>query len=240
MMLLAPPAARTMTGEGFAFLHGSDTREWLAASGGLSDWDTFAASWAGMGHDTYMRDGGRYRRRRHATFAAPADPRAPIRRAAHGPHFQTLDYNVLNGGVARWFEPMPPAVGASESLRTILSGTRELFSAMKPGVAWHIELHQFRIEAKTGEAGQPTPEGMHRDGVDYVLVLLIQRRNIASGTTTIHDLDHRALGSFTLAGPLDAALVDDRRVFHGVTPVQPIEPAEPAYRDVLVVTYRAV
>jgi hypothetical protein len=135
---------------------------------------------------------------------------------------------------------MPPAIGASESLRTILAATRALFAELKPGASWAIELHQFRIEAQLGEAGLPTPEGMHRDGVDFVLVLLIGRKNIASGTTTIHDLDHRLLGSFTLTEPLDAALVDDRRVFHGVTPVQPIVPEAPAFRDVLVVTYRAV
>ena len=82
-------------------------------------------------------------------------------------------------------------------------------------------------------------EGVHRDGVDYVLVLLIQRHNIASGTTTIHAPDGRELGSFTLAAPFDAALVDDERVYHGVTPVEPIDPHQPAYRDVLVVTFRA-
>ena len=38
--------------------------------------------------------------------------------------------------------------------------------------------------------------------------------------------------------PLDAALVDDSRVYHGVTPVEPVDPARPAYRDVLVVTFR--
>ena len=73
---------------------------------------------------------------------------------------------------------------------------------------------------------------------DYVLVLLINRRNIRSGTTTVHDLDKRALGSFTLTDPLDAALVDDARCYHGVTPVEPENPALPAYRDVLVVTFR--
>jgi hypothetical protein len=36
------------------------------------------------------------------------------------------------------------------------------------------------------EPGQPTPEGVHRDGVDYVLVLMVRRTNIAQGTTTIH------------------------------------------------------
>jgi hypothetical protein len=72
-----------------------------------------------------------------------------------------------------------------------------------------------------------------------VLVLLIDRRNIASGVTTIHALDGRPLGHFTLTRPFDAALVDDARVAHGVTPVEPIDSASgAAYRDVLVVTFR--
>ena len=139
--------------------------------------------------------------------------------------------------------PLPirtmPSIGDGASMRTILEYCRSLFSRLAPEIEkWHIEAHQFRIEAKTGQDAKPTPEGMHRDGVDYVLVLLVDRRNIASGTTTIHDLDKRALGSFTLTDPLDAALVDDARCYHGVTPVEPENPALPAYRDVLVVTFR--
>ena len=103
---------------------------------------------------------------------------------------------------------------------------------------WHVEVHQFRIEARPDVKGLPTPEGLHRDGVDYVLVLLVNRQNIGSGTTTIHGLDRRLLGSFTLTEPCDAALVDDARVFHGVTPVEPVDLDLPAYRDVLVVTFR--
>ena len=85
---------------------------------------------------------------------------------------------------------------------------------------------------------RPTPEGMHRDGVDHVLVLLIGRRNVRSGETSVHDLTGRTLGSFTLTEPLDAALVEDRRVMHGVTPVEPMDPASVGYRDVLVVTFK--
>ena len=87
--------------------------------------------------------------------------------------------------------------------------------------------------------GKPTPEGMHRDGVDYVCVLLIRRENILSGVTSIHDLEKNKLDEFTLTHPFDTALVDDRRVYHGVTAVEPQNPALPAYRDVLVVTFRA-
>jgi hypothetical protein len=71
-----------------------------------------------------------------------------------------------------------------------------------------------------------------------VLVLLVNRVNIASGTTSIHAPDGRELGRFTLTQPFDAALVDDSRVAHGVTAVKAIDPAQPAYRDVLVVTFK--
>jgi len=70
-------------------------------------------------------------------------------------------------------------------------------------------------------------------------VLLVNRTNIESGTTTVHAPDGHALGRFTLSAPLDAALVDDARVMHGVTAVHPVDPARPAYRDVLVVTLKA-
>jgi hypothetical protein len=225
-----------MARDGYAFVEGADMRALLERTGSLADWPSFAASWDDLRLDQYMADGGRYRRRRHALYGARTGQ--PIVRKPHAPHFQTLDYNPLNGGVERWFEPITPA-GDGASMATILAGARATFERLASEVAsWHIETHQFRIEARSGTPGQPTPEGLHRDGVDYVLVLLIQRRNIAEGTTSIHALDRRLLGSFTLTNPLDAALVNDAKVYHGVTPVEPLDPAAPAFRDVLVATFR--
>ena len=227
--------ATRLRDEGFAFVDGDDMRALLG--GTPRDWATFAASWNDLHLDRYMADGGRYRRRRHALFVATQ--RTLVRRP-HGPHFQSLEYNPMHGGIDRWFEPITDEIGASESLRTILTWSRDTFGALAPATsAWDVEVHQFRIEASAGALGKPTPEGVHRDGVDYVLVLLVQRMNIASGTTTIHRADGATLGSFTLTAPFDAALVDDARLSHGVTPVEPIDPARPAYRDVLVVTFRA-
>jgi hypothetical protein len=233
---IADTLAATIAREGYTFLQGGEMRRSLAALGSLADWEAFAQSWDGMPVDAYMADGGRYRRRRYAVFAAsgPAISRAP-----HQPHYQSADYNPLHGGIERWFEPVPEPVAASASLDTILRFSRALFEQVdRASRAWHIELHQFRIEAGPGMPGKPTPEGLHRDGVDYVLVLLVRRHNIRRGSTTIHDLDRRLLGSFTLTDPFDAALVHDARVYHGVTPVEPRDPKEPAYRDVLVVTFR--
>jgi hypothetical protein len=226
-----------MARDGYAFRRGAAMRAFLLQAGSLSDWDAFAQSWDAMPVDTYMADGGRYRRRRYAVFAAA--PGTAITRQPHQPHFQSRDYNMMHGGIERWFEPMRDDIAGGASLTTILQFCRALFERLAPTTrAWHIELHQFRIEARQGETGKPTPEGLHRDGVDYVLVLLIRRRNIKSGTTTIHALDRHLLGSFTLTDPFDTALVHDARVFHGVTPVEPVDPALPAYRDVLVVTFR--
>jgi hypothetical protein len=225
--------------EGFAFVEGAAMRDMLLPFGSLADWDAFAASWNRLELDTYMADGGRYRRRRHATFAAPAA--GPIVRKPHRAHYQSLDYNPLHGGIERWFEPVEEALGAGPSLTTILSFCRGSFGALAPAVAeWHVEVHQFRIEARPSEVGRPTPEGLHRDGVDYVLVLLVSRENIARGVTTIHGEGGGMLGTFTLTAPFDAAIVDDRRVAHGVTPVEALDPAKPAHRDVLVVTFKAV
>lgn len=228
---------RSLGGPGFAFVHGTDLRPSLEACGGLPEWDVFAASWDDLEVDTYLADRGRYRRRRHAVYSVAAG--GAIEREPHQPHYQGEEYNRLFGGVERWFAPVSSAVGDGATMRAILRFCATLFGGLAPDVRrWRVEVHQFRIEARPEQAGQPTPEGQHRDGVDFVLVLLVQRRNIASGTTTIHGLDGATLGAFTLTHPFDAALVDDARVFHGVTPVTPLDPAQPAFRDVLVVTFR--
>jgi len=231
------PLTEIIREAGFAFVRGGTMRAALETAGSLADWGAFAGSWDDLGLDTYMADGGRYRKRRFAVFGTRAGD-AAIMRKPHQPHYQSRDYNTLNGGIERWFSPIVPEIAAGETLSTILRWCRALFDALSGPQDWHIELHQFRIEARRGVEGRPTPEGRHRDGVDHVLVLLVGRRNIQSGVTTIHDLDGRALGSFTLTEPLDAALVDDRRVMHGVTPVEPVDPREPGFRDVLVVTFR--
>jgi hypothetical protein len=229
------PLTEALRRDGYRFVQAPQMRDLLGRFGPLDDWAAFAASWDDLGADTYMADGGRYRKRRHAVFAAGPD--GIVRQPAQ-PHYQSRDYNALNGGIERWFEPVLPAVAAGATMTTVLSFCRTLFDSLSGVRRWHVEIHQFRIEARTGQHGRPTPEGMHRDGVDHVLVLLVSRRNIASGVTSVHDLAGKPLGDFTLTEPLDAALVDDTRVKHGVTPVEPLDPAEQGHRDVLVVTFR--
>jgi hypothetical protein len=231
------PIADALSGSGFVHVPAPGLQGLLGWS--EAQWDEFAASWARLGPDGYMADGGRYRLRRHAAFDAGG---GDVQRKAHQPHFQSRDYNPLNGGVQRWFEPMEQAAAEGAIMRRIFETLTPLFTALDaraPAARWHSEAHQFRIETSPEEIGRPTPEGFHRDGVDWVLVMLIGRRDVEEGTTEIADLHGAPLGRFTLREPGDAVLLDDRRILHGVTPVRPIAGAQSACRDALVVTWRA-
>jgi len=228
-----------MAQSGFAFAPSASVQAWLLAQSddALSDWAQFADSWNGMPLDNYMADGGRYRRRLYATLSAP-DGNGPVVLEPHQPHYQSLDYNTLNGGVAREFEPIKNEIVQGNTMQSVFRLCQQIFSYVMPQASWHIECHQFRIEAGHDGLGKPTPEGVHRDGVDFVFVMMVRRENISSGTTTMHDLEQKGvLDSFTLTHPLDCAIVNDRRCMHGVTPIEPIDPNKPAYRDVLVVTF---
>jgi hypothetical protein len=233
-----PAAADSLAADGYAFVHAPSMQAMLA-NAGLRDWDGFAVSWDTLGPDQYMADGGRYRSRRFAAFSVAG---GTVSRKPHQPHYQSRDYNRLNGGVARWFEPVTDAIAAHPATQAAIRACDALFTGLTPAVlrprSWHVEMHQFRIAASPAAEGRPTPEGMHRDGVDWVLVLLVRRENVASGVTSIADAAGAQLGSFTLTEPMDAALVDDRRVQHGVTAIHPLDPARPAWRDVLVLTFR--
>lgn len=223
----------------FIYLAPERTRgliEQVAGTDSLSDWSEFCDSWNNLRVDDYMRDGGRYRKRRHATLSALPSSRL-FQVEPHRPHFQSLQYNHLNGGVARHYEPIEKDILRGATMSALIKVGCEIFGRLAPYYPWHIEVHQFRIEADKEMEGKPTPEGIHRDGVNYVMMVMVQRRNLINGATTIYDLGKNRLNEFTLQNPLDMAIVNDERVFHGVTPIVQLGPELPAVRDVLVITF---
>jgi hypothetical protein len=202
------------------------------AVGSFAAWQPL---WEDLPSDEYLRDGGRYRRRRHGSFVV--DDRV-VTQAPHRAHWQPLDYNALHGGIERWFEPLHPRMAQSPAFAGLLRGLAQHAGVMRPGVTrWFAEAHAFRIDCNDG-IGRPTPEGAHRDGVDIVAVLLVSRENIKGGETRVFDAQGPQGMRFTLAEPWSALLLDDERVIHESTPIQPIDPDGPAHRDTLVITLR--
>jgi hypothetical protein len=238
------PAAAILS-QGFALLSPAA----LAALTGvpasvLGDWGSY---WDRLGPDEYLRDGGRYRRRRHGSFvhelgAGPDGDRLVL--ARHRPHWQSTAYNALHGGIERWFEPLEPSLVADPRWDRLLRSLGQLFAGLGVSTAaggrqaiarWYVEAHPFRIDASDG-LGRPTPEGAHRDGVDYVAVIVVTRHAVKGGETRVFEADGPRGIRFVIEQPWSALLLDDARVIHETTPIQPLE--QPAWRDTLVITWR--
>jgi hypothetical protein len=199
----------------------------------LPDLLAWCASWDDLPPDAYLRDGGRYRRRRHSCFVVTGDAVAQV---PHRPHWQPLEYNALHGGLERHFEPMASGLVAQAPWSQLLAWLGTVCSGLKGPQPWFAEAHQFRIDTTDG-IGRPTPEGAHRDGVDLVAVFMVARSGVKGGETRVFEADGPNGQRFTLSEPWSLLLLDDARVIHESTPIQPLEAG--GHRDTLVVTLRA-
>src|SRR3954470_15266972 len=187
-------------------------------------------AWNALPPDAYLKDGGHYRRRRHASFVAGGGEVPPV---AHCAPWHPVQYNALHGGMERWFDPVVPEVAAWPAWTRLLQAMARIADGLKGPQRWFIEAHQFRIDT-AGGIGRPTPEGAHRDGVDLVAVFLVAREGIKGGETRVFQSDAPAGQRFTLTEPWSLLLLDDARVIHETTPIQPV--AGPGHRDTLVIT----
>ena len=229
---ITPPPQLTaaLREHGHAALSPPGLRELTGASANALD--ALKPSWQALPPDAYLRDGGRYRRRRHASFVVEGER---VTAVPHRAHWQPIDYNALHGGLERWFEPVLPEVTAQPAWAQLLRALSAVCSALKGAQPWYVEAHQFRIDTTDG-IGRPTPEGAHRDGVDFVAVLLVDRSGIKGGETRVFDADGPAGQRFTMTEPWTTLLLDDERVIHESTPIQPL--AAQGHRDTLVLTFR--
>ena len=225
-------ARQQLADHGFAFVSGAAASAALGLQAATQA--EFIASWNRLALDTYLADGGKYRMRRHASLVQTFEPPA-LEEVAYRPHWQPKSYNHLHGGVFRHFESVEQGIAAHPIYLSLINGLGQLFASVMPTPRWYVEAHQFRIDASSGEA-RPTPEGAHRDGVDYVALALIRRGTVEGGVTSIFDTDGKLIATEKLSEPWSLMLLDDARVTHATTPIKAAGP-EPI-RDTLVITYR--
>ena len=234
--LLAPPVTApaqvdaAMRRDGRAVLDASGLCHLVGEAPGAFDaWPPF---WNRLPPDAHLRDGGRYRQRRHGSFVVDG---ARVALAPHRAHWQPVEYNALHGGIERWFEPIEPALVAQPLWPRLLRVLADRADALRGVQPWYVEAHPFRIDT-AGGIGRPTPEGAHRDGVDVVAVLLVDRVGVKGGETRVFDATGPAGLRFTLQSPWTTLLLDDERVIHETTPIQPLQAG--GHRDTLVLTFR--
>lgn len=221
----------TLRSSGYALLRPADVAGLAGCS--LAELDSLVPSWNRLELDDYLKDGGRYRRRRHACFI---DDGAGLTQTPHRAHWQPVEYNALHGGMHRLFAPVEGDTIAKPCWERLLRALGQVCSDVRGRQPWFVEAHQFRIDTADG-IGRPTPEGAHRDGVDFVAVILIGRHNIKGGETRVFEAHGPNGQRFTMLEPWTMLLLDDATVIHESTPIQPL--GEHGHRDTLVLTWRA-
>ncbi|MBT2365505.1 2OG-Fe dioxygenase family protein [Streptomyces sp. ISL-10] len=203
------------------------------------DWAAFAAHWEDLAEDAYAARRGTRRLRRYGHFTLDAAT-GGVQLLPHEVFVQPEHTNPLYDTVDRHFEPLTDAFADDPVLRSVLDLLGRLAGALDPTRRWSVKVHPFRVIATADGAGEPTPEGRHRDGVTLVSSLLVARNNVAGGESTVFTPEGRQLLSTTLRDPGSLLLNDDRSTLHAVSAVHAVDPALPAHRDVLVTTFTAI
>lgn len=189
--------------------------------------------WHSLPLDLYLKDRGSYRHRRHASYTISNNK---ITTTPYRAHWQSLENNQLNGGIQRWYDSPEPNLTASTSWQNILLGITKLLNLANPSPAkWFVEAHQFRINTLSG-TGLPTPEGVHRDGADFVVIILVDRVKIQGGESRILYSDEAMCLAKILTNCWTLLIIDDTRMLHETTPIT--STSSSGYRDTLVLTYR--
>src|SRR6266487_56987 len=106
------------------------------------------------------------------------------------------------------------------------------------GQPWDVQCHKFRIIGSAAELGEPTPEGPHRDEVDFGAIHLMSRSNVTGGHSQVYSPDKELLAEFCLTGTMDTMFWADEMVLHAVTPIAALDGDRQAVRDVLILGYK--
>ena len=225
--------AEAIKKEGWIFLPGKQWQESFSLTN--EERISFSLYWEGLELDLHMGDNGSYRYRRYGSFEVePAQGR--ITMLPHGPYVQSKAVNPLNGDVERHFSPLENNFVAHPFFSALLLGLGEMYNQVCGTAAtWIARLHPYRIKAELHVPGKPTPEGRHRDGVDFIAMMLVDRYRVEGGETTITDNEGRGLYSKKMINPLDIVIGDDARIMHEVSEIYCA--GQSGHRDALVIAF---
>jgi hypothetical protein len=187
--------------------------------------------------DPYLE--GNYRFRRLSHFKVVGDPRGigEVARLIKLPHrrlFQSKQYNPLLGDVVREYAELDDQLVQLEGFQRLIW---EFFQFCQLcSTSDEIGVHQIRTSAASGKAGNPAPEGIHRDGVDVVGIFSVDRTGIGGGETHLyqHKDDSHPVFSKVL-NPGEFLVFKDDLYFHYTSPVNAIA-VDQGTRDVFVLT----
>ena len=190
--------------------------------------ETLTPSFETLPVDPYLKAGYRFRRLSHFKVEGDRLIKLPHRRM-----FQSKSYNSLLGDVIREYEELDDSLIELEAFQQLIW---EFFQfAQLCSTSTEIAVHQIRITASSDQAGNPAPEGIHRDGVDLVGIFSVNRQKIEGAETHLYQSKNDAPVFSKVLSPGEFLVFRDDQFFHFTSSVQPTT-SEQGVRDVFVLT----
>jgi hypothetical protein len=177
--------------------------------------------------DPYIK--GNYRLRRLSRFTVSSDG---LIKLPHGFFFQSKQYNPLIGDIKREFAELDDALIELDIFKNLVLAFSD---SCKLHPEAEIGVHQIRTTCSPDNYGNPAPEGIHRDGTDFVGIFSVQCDNIQGGETHLYTSRKEKPVFSKVLNPGELLLVNDHEFLHFTTPIQPLLDKE-GTRDVFVLT----
>jgi hypothetical protein len=177
--------------------------------------------------DPYIK--GSYRLRRLSRFKISENQLVKL---PHGYLFQSKNYNPLVGGIRREYSELDDGLVALDEFKKLVFEFSN-YCKLEPGI--EIGVHQIRTTCSPDSYGNPAPEGIHRDGCEFVGIFSVDRDNVEGAETQLYVAKKENPVFNKVLKPGELLLVNDREFFHYTTPIKPVNPAQ-GTRDVFVLT----
>ncbi|MFN6566636.1 2OG-Fe dioxygenase family protein [Dendronalium sp. ChiSLP03b] len=177
--------------------------------------------------DPYIK--GDYRLRRLSRFIVSGDR---VIKLPHGYLFQPKEYNPLVGDIKREFTELDDALVELDIFKHLVLAFSD---SCKLHPEAEIGVHQIRTTCSPDNMGNPAPEGIHRDGTDFIGIFSVDRENIQGGETHLYTAKKEKPVFSKILNPGELLLVNDHDFLHFTTPIKPQIEAQ-GTRDVFVLT----
>jgi hypothetical protein len=177
--------------------------------------------------DPYIKDNYRFRRLSRFSISGNELIKLP-----HGYLFQSKNYNPLLGDIKRDFAELDDALIKLDVFRKLVLAFSD---SCKLHPEAEIGVHQIRTTCSTNSYGNPAPEGIHRDGANFVGIFAVDRHNIEGGETHLYAAKKQKPVFSKILNPGELVLVNDHEFFHFTSPIKPTADGE-GTRDVFVLT----
>lgn len=179
--------------------------------------------------DEYMGGGTRYKRFSQFRLSWSDEAGWTLAVLPHRDYTTFTKFNPVAGGIRRVYQPL------KADFTDYVRVAAEAFP-LDRSEDWQINVHQNRTRATADKPGPLTPEGVHHDGHEFVLIAVLRRVNVAGAETRLWEPGAEAPFWTGLLEAGEAVLLDDRAIAHDVTDVRSAD-GGPAHRDIVIVAF---